>query len=418
MNQKLSINLLNLILSISDALDLASPEISLHQLRTSFIAWEMGKAAKLPSSNMDHLFIASLLHDIGALSLENKIDIHQGAVADLELHAQLGDRILRHVPMFESSAEIVRFHHTQWEVIKGRTSESQVNSSQILFLADVLERSIDRNTYILHQVDELLLKINSLSGTGLDPEIVHLFRSIAVREEFWFTLVSPRLYSVLLRNGPSRVMEVDLAFLLNFSELFRNIIDFRSRITATHSIGVATAASAISRLKGMDETETGLLEVAGNLHDLGKMVIPNSILDKPGKLSKEETAIMRQHAYFTYTILNSFGGISMIAEWAGFHHEHLDGSGYPFHISVEKLDIGSRIMAIADIFTALSEERVYHKDMSQQKILSTLRSLCAMNFLDETIFNVLESNYDEVFTLTQKKQNEAKEYYAREFAYS
>ncbi len=416
MSQKLSINLLNLILSISDAMDLASPDLSLHQLRTSFIAWELSKAAQLPSANTDQLFIASLLHDIGALSLENKIDIHQGIVSDLEIHSRLGERILKHVPMFEPSAEIVRFHHTEWQAIKGITTEPQINSSQILFLADILERAIDRKTYILHQVEGLILKINSISGTGLDPEVVQLFRSIAGREEFWLTLVSPRLYSHLLRNWPSRMIEVDLEFLINLSELFRNIIDFRSRITATHSMGVATASSILSRLKGLAETEVGLMEVAGNLHDLGKMVIPNSILDKPELLNKEETAIMRQHTYFTYTILNSVGGISAIAEWAGFHHERLDGSGYPFHLSAEKLDIGSRIMAIADIFTALSEERIYHKEMSQQEILTKIHDLCKMNFLDETIFQILDANYDEVFTLTQKKQIEAKEYYSMEFA--
>jgi len=110
------------------------------------------------------------------------------------------------------------------------------------------------------------------------------------------------------------------------------------------------------------------MEVAGNLHDLGKMVIPNSILNKPDKLNKEETAIMRQHTYFTYTVLNSIGGISQIAEWAAFHHERLDGSGYPFHLGADKLGIGSRIMAVADVFTAISEDRPYRKGMSQQEL--------------------------------------------------
>ncbi len=415
MYQNVFINLLNLILSLSDALDLASPELSQHQLRTAFIVWEISKAANLPSSDIDQLFLASLLHDVGALSLENKIDIHQGGCTDLEIHCTLGERVLKHIPIFELSSEIVRFHHTEWQALEGRTREPRIFSSQILFLADVLERSIDRQTYILLQDQELIAKISSLSGTAIAPEIVQLFKSIAVREDFWLDLVSPRLYSILLHDGPSRGIEIDLVFLKPISELFRNIIDFRSQFTATHSTGVAASASIRSRLLGLTETESGLMEVAGNLHDLGKMVIPNSILDKPDKLNKEEIAIMRQHTYFTYTVLNTIGGVTQIAEWAAFHHERLDGSGYPFHLKADKLGIGSRIMAVADIFTALSEDRPYRKGMSQQEVLSILLGLCAKNYLDRIVLQVLEENYEEVLSLTKKKQTEAKEYYEREF---
>ena len=417
MYQNVSINLLNLILSLSDALDLASPELSQHQLRTAFIAWEISKAANLPSTDIDQLFTASLLHDIGALSLENKIDLHQGEVTDTEIHCTLGERVLRLLPVFRPSSEIVRLHHTEWQTLEGRTREPRIISSQILLLADVLERSIDRQIYILHQDQELIAKISSLSGTAIVPEIVQIFKSIAVREDFWLDLVSPRLYSLLLHDGPSRGIEIDLVFLKQISELFRYIIDFRSRFTATHSTGVATSASTLSRLFGLTETETGLMEVAGNLHDLGKMVIPNSILDKPDKLNKEEIAIMRQHTYFTYTVLNTIGGILQIAEWAAFHHERLDGSGYPFHLGTDKLGIGSRIMAVADIFTALSEDRPYRPGMSQQEVLSILRELCTKNYLDRSVLRVLEENYEEVLTLTKKKQAEAKEYYEREFAH-
>jgi HD-GYP domain-containing protein (c-di-GMP phosphodiesterase class II) len=418
MYQKVSINLLNLLLSLSDALDLSCPDLAQHQLRTAFVAWEICKAANLPSTDTEQLFIASLLHDIGALSLEDKIDIHQGEVSNTEIHCILGERILKDFSVFGPASEIVRFHHTEWQALEGRSREPRIFSSQILFLADVLERSIDRQTYILHQDQELIAKINSLSGTAIAPEIVQLFKSIAVREDFWLDLVSPRLYSLLLHDGPSRGTEIDLVHLKPISELFRNIIDFRSRFTATHSTGVAASASTLSRLLGLTEIETGLMEAAGNLHDLGKMVIPNSILDKPDKLNKEETAIMRQHTYFTYTVLNSIGGISQIAEWAAFHHERLDGSGYPFHLEANRLGIGSRIMAIADIFTAVSEDRPYRKGMSQQEALSILHELCAKNYLDRVVLRVLEENYEEILTLTKKKQVEAREYYEREFARS
>jgi HD-GYP domain-containing protein (c-di-GMP phosphodiesterase class II) len=115
-------------------------------------------------------------------------------------------------------------------------------------------------------------------------------------------------------------------------------------------------------------------------------------------------------------VLNTIGGIPQIVEWAAFHHERLDGSGYPFHHMSDKLGIGSRIMAGADIFTALSEDRPYREDLSQHEVLPTLRELCAKNYLDRIVLRVLEENYEEVLTLTKKKQTEATEYYEREFA--
>jgi HD-GYP domain-containing protein (c-di-GMP phosphodiesterase class II) len=168
---------------------------------------------------------------------------------------------------------------------------------------------------------------------------------------------------------------------------------------------------------GLTEVETELMEVTGNLHDLGKMAIPTSILSKPDKLTKDEIAIMRQHTYFTYSVLNTIGGIQQVAEWAAFHHERLNGSGYPFHLEGKKLSIGTRIMAVADIFTALAEERPYRKGMKQHELLSILKDLCVKGFIDKTIVRVLEENYDEIVVLTKKRQIEALECYEQEFAH-
>jgi HD-GYP domain-containing protein (c-di-GMP phosphodiesterase class II) len=101
MYQKISINLSCLLLSLSDALDLASSELSQHQLRTAFIAWEVGNVANLSSNEMEQLFIAALLHDIGALSPEDKINIHHAEVINPEAHCILGERILKRIRMVE-----------------------------------------------------------------------------------------------------------------------------------------------------------------------------------------------------------------------------------------------------------------------------------------------------------------------------
>jgi len=219
-----------------------------------------------------------------------------------------------------------------------------VTESQILNLADAVERSINRNHFILHQVDRLKKQIATGSGFDYHSAIVDLFMDISIREDFWLDLVSPRLFSIMLHFGPFRKIEIDINELSSLTLIFRSIIDFRSKFTATHSTGVAECAVSLSKIFGLNDSEVDQMEVAGNFHDLGKLAIPNAILDKPGPLTKEEFAIVRQHPYFTYSVLNTIGGLDEIASWAGFHHEKLDGTGYPFHISSGAISTGGKIM--------------------------------------------------------------------------
>ena len=109
----------------------------------------------------------------------------------------------------------------------------------------------------------------------------------------------------------------------------RYLRDFKSRFTATHTSGVAECAVKLSGLFGSAELDVKSMMTAANFHDIGKLVIPNSILEKPGKLTVDEYAIIRCHTYYTFNTLDSIGGLQRIAEQAAYHHEKLDGSGYP-----------------------------------------------------------------------------------------
>ncbi|NOY13172.1 MAG: HD domain-containing protein [Deltaproteobacteria bacterium] len=215
--------------------------------------------------------------------------------------------------------------------------------------------------------------------------------------------------------GPFRKSEIDQKDLFSIASIFRHIIDFKSRFTATHSTGVAECAVLLSRYFGLTDSEIAQMEVAGYFHDLGKLAIPNSILEKPGKLTKAEFAVMKQHTYFTYTVLSTIGGLGPIAEWAAFHHEKLDGSGYPFHVAADKINIGARIMAVADIFTALTEDRPYRTGMEKKQIKDILISQTANNSLDERIVNILFENFDEISTEVKLKQEISKEVFERKF---
>ncbi len=417
MQRQITVNLGNLVLSLSDAMDLADPSLIQHQQRTAFVVWEMGKALDFPAERLEKIFIAALLHDIGAFSLEEKIYLRNFEVKNIETHCIRGEILLSNIPWLKNSSKIIKFHHKEWQHWNESIKNPLVFESQLLSLADSLEREIKRDHYILHQHEELIAKITSLSGTLLHPRIIDIFLKVSNREEFWLDLVSPRLYALLLNEGPFRKIEIDFSDLSLMSELFRNIIDFRSRFTATHSSGVAASASILSKVFGLTEAEIGLMEVAGNLHDIGKLAISNSILDKSGKLTKDEMAVIKSHTYYTYYVINTIKGLQQIAEWAAYHHERLDGTGYPFHCTANELSTGARIMMVADIFTALTEDRPYRKGMSKSGVVQILKQFSDRRLLDSRIVNLLFDNYEEIFSYVTEKQAAAKDFYEKQFSF-
>ena len=416
MRRHTTVNLGNLLLSLSDAMDLASPSLIQHQQRTAFIVWEMGRVANLPNERLEKNFIAALLHDIGAFSLEEKISLRNYETENVEPHCIRGEILLRNIPWLKDSSKIIRLHHKEWHHWEESIENSLVFGSQLLFLADYLERQIIRDQYILHQHEDIISKIKSFSGSLIHSRVVDLFLTVSNREEFWLDLVSPRLYSLLLNKGPYRKIEIDLADISLISKLFRNIIDFRSRFTSTHSSGVAASAAMLSKMFDLTETEIELMKVAGNLHDIGKLAIPNSILDKPGKLTKAEMAVMKSHTYYTYFVIDTIGGLQQIAEWAAYHHERLDGSGYPFHCTEAELRTGARILMVADIFTALAEDRPYRKGMSKDGIVQIIKQFSDRHLFDTKIVNLLFENYEEISSYVAEKQDISRKFYEKQFS--
>jgi len=147
------------------------------------------------------------------------------------------------------------------------------------------------------------------------------------------------------------------------------------------------------------------------------LAIPNSILDKPGSLTKEEMSVMKSHTYYTYSVINTIGGLNHIAEWAAYHHERFDGSGYPFHCVAAELSTGARILMVADIFTALAEDRPYRKGMSKDGIVHIIKQFSDHSLLDTRMVNLLFENYSEIFSYVAEKQAVAREFYEKQFAF-
>lgn len=416
MLKDISVNLGNFLLSLSDAADLSSPVIASHQIRTAYITWRICEIGKIAKPTTERIFIAALLHDIGAPTPEEKIRIHRFDDTNIEEHCRIGEMLLRTCPLLASAAPAVRYHHRMWEDWETALETPHVFESQVVQLADLLEKLINRGRYILHQVDDLKAGLAGYADQKINRKLVRLFEELAVREDFWLDLVSPRLYSLLLHHGPLSRFAIDYGETQNLTKLFRDIIDLRSRYSAAHSAGVVECATRLSRLFGMTEWEIRQMEMAGNLHDLGMLAVPGEILDKPGRLTTDEYALIKQHPYFTYSILNSIGGLEQIAEWAALHHELLDGSGYPFHVKADRLSSGARILAVADIFTALTGDRAHRKGMGKGEVQKILLDRVKDHQLAGNIVNLLCENYTEVAGAVAEKKVGIQNYYLENLA--
>ena len=303
MKNRLSVNLGNLLLSLSEIPDISNHNISQHQHRVAYIALEISICANLSQATIENIFTAALLHDIGAISEEEKISIHNFECINNSIHTIRGELLLEEIPWLKKISKIVRNHHRNWNQWDENISDPTVLASQIILLADLVERYIAPNKYILHQNIDIIDAIKKLEGISINKKIVDCFIEVSKREDFWLDLVSPRLYTLLLQNGPFKSIQIELDDILLISNLYRDLIDFKSRFTATHTSGVCACAVKISELFGLADLEVKSMKIAGNFHDIGKLIIPNSILEKPGKLTSSEFAIMRSHTYYTYIII-------------------------------------------------------------------------------------------------------------------
>jgi len=150
-----------------------------------------------------------------------------------------------------------------------------------------------------------------------------------------------------------------------------------------HSVSVSVLITIFARFLEIDREIVEQLSVGAFLHDVGKILVPEEILNKPGKLTDEEFTVMKTHVNHSIDIIKNTPGISKISlEVAALHHEKLDGGGYPFNVEGDDISEYGRIIAICDIFDALSAHRCYKKGFSHIKAFSILRNLAKSNHLD------------------------------------
>jgi len=413
------LRLSELLGALSHALDMVEGQPAGHCVRCCWIGIHVGREIALNEIEISELYYTLLLKDLGCSSnaaricqlyLTDDLNFKRDAkyidgslpqalrfvLAHTGLKAGLADRIRALITAFQTSGtapkELVetRCHRGAEIARKMRFSEAVAQGiqnldehwdgsglperitgfdipiySRIALLAQVADVF-----QISSGVEAACREVENRSGTWFDPQLTEAFKRVALKPDFWETLRADNLAAALYELEPAQELKtVDEDYLDDIAAAFAQVIDSKSPYTSGHSERVTLFTDLIAEEMGLVEDQRRWLKRAALLHDIGKLGVSNSILDKPGKLDADEWAAMRMHAAYSETILSRITAFAGLAEVAGAHHERLDGKGYPRGLKGDQIALETRIITISDIFDALTAERPYRAAMSVTKAM-------------------------------------------------
>ncbi|HRH14521.1 MAG TPA: HD domain-containing protein [Azonexus sp.] len=397
----ITINLKSAVFAVSDALDLVGVNDFQHGKRVAMIARETALLLGLPEARLENLVFAGLLHDMGVSSTaEHRRLVSDDPDVDRQTHCERAFHLMQPFAHLSLLANAVRHHHTPWTELPADLGEADAIDSNLILLADRVDTLLLRHGLdnpLFHSTD-ICREISALSGSVLQPDVVDAFLAAASREAFWIALV-PRHVQTCLNELELPLWAVTIEFpqFRHVARLISSIVDAKSHFTASHSLGVAQLSRHLGERMGFAPNSLAKMEIAGLMHDIGKLCVPDEIVEKPARLTVAEFSVMERHSFETYQILRHVPGLEIVAEWAAFHHEALNGHGYPFRRSAPTLAPEARIVAVADVFQALAQVRPYRGAQRLDEISRTLGEFAAKGILDPDIVALARDDLDNCF---------------------
>ncbi len=430
------IPLSKLVGALSYALDMAEGERPGHATRSCLISMRVAEELRLDRDARSDLFYAALLKDAGCSANSARMAALFGAddqtakrtskrvdwarplfaflwaVRTVAPGGSLGDRAERLLAVRDegkvtqslmqarcdrgaeialmlgfsrATAEAIRTLDEHWNgrgQPRGLREEEIPLAGRIICLAQTLE--------VFHGargVKAAYRMARRRSGHWFDPTLVEAIAGFRRDADFWASLSTPDLSAV---EPPDRLLTADENRLDQIADAFAQVIDAKSPWTRRHSVRVCAVATNIAVLLGLDGTAVRDLGRAAQLHDIGKLAISNRILDKPERLTDAEFAKIKEHPMLTQRILERVPGFSELASLAGAHHERLDGQGYPRGLAADELTMPMRILAVADVYDALTAERPYRSAYRPEHALEIMRTEVPRR-LDHDAFVTLEA---------------------------
>lgn len=352
-----------------------------HSQRVCYVSLELAHSLKLDCSTIKKLYVSSLLHDIGASNFLSQSHSYAHFIKE---HCIIGSDITSSFPKFNDLSTLILYHHENYDgtgsmKLKG---ENIPLISQIIRLADILDVLYDDSKSCYLQKNYISNWIKEHKDIIFSSNLVEAFLECSKKDSFWFNLENINLMDIALKNLlPEFDIYLNLYEFEKIAYIFASIIDNKNKFTARHSVGISELAYDVSKYIGYNDEKCLKMKIAGLLHDIGKLAIPNNILEKNGSLSTDQFSIIKSHVYYTKVILDKMEVISDISDWASNHHEKLNGNGYPRALISDEISEESRIMGVCDIYQALTEERPYRKGLSSKETFEIMNGMAKNNFI-------------------------------------
>ncbi len=404
----------NVVCSLSSSLDLVGITEIHHGKRVALMAACVAKKLGWDNEKQLDLLYAGMLHDCGVSTNEE----HEHLVSELDWvdvksHCMRGYEYLNSCSHFQKYATWILHHHTHWNELKILDlSEEDKLAANLIFLVDRVDFlqapyvNFNGTVDILLEIDSIVEQVLAFRGTFFSPLLVDTFVEISKKESFWLAMDSAYVDSSIYAYENfvnTQQVTMDFAMLRSITGLFSKVIDAKSHYTDEHSKYVAVIARFLALHLGFSLEQQQNIELAGLLHDLGKLRVPDSILMKQAPLEPSERARMLRHSFDTMQLIKRVFPNTRIAEWASYHHENLSGNGYPFHLDASELDLGCRIVAVADVFQALVQNRPYRKQLELAEIRTIMDDMVSDGKLDSVVVSILQEHHQECFYLAQGK---------------
>ena len=407
----MELDIVGLVSACSYALDCIEAELvhvtNRHGKRVAYISVCMAERLGIRGSALQDLAICALLHD-NALTQYISEEVHNSPDAvdekgeadkralseiasgitakKLGVHCIYGEQNIKKLPFDTDVSGVILYHHENADGTGpfGKRWDEIPLFARIIHLCDMVDvigNSCSFKDESWVKAQSFIIKYRDIL---FDGECVDAFLDVFSEENF-VSMSQDIFEEELWRKIPRQKRSCDFDTCKNIADFFAQIVDYKSEFTGKHSIGVAEKAAKLAGYMGYSRDDIEKIYMAGALHDIGKMAIGNEILEKPGRLTDEEFARMKNHAGYTYMILSDVEDFEEVCDWAALHHEKLDGTGYPFGKTADELNEPERIMACIDIYQALTESRPYKSGMTHEKACSILEDMAGKGWIDAGI---------------------------------
>lgn len=408
----MKLDLTDLIYALSFAMDKVEFELlgleTGHGRRVACLSLFMAEHAGISGEELRDYVGCCVLHDHALTEfiyeeLVKQQQVSEGAEAEFSsvinmddiahdsTHATIGERNIHLMPFRTNVNDIILYHHEHADGSGplGKTAAETNLKTQILHLADEVDIHAKMSAMTESEFDRICEWVQSQSGKMFSEAAVKLFLDAVTYDKILF-LKNKGAFVSLKRGLRTVTSEYSDEEIHNIANMYARIIDYKSEFTQSHSIGVAEKAEQMARYYGFDNEKIVRIYLAGALHDIGKLIVSNNILEKPGKLTDDEFAAMKDHASATRYILRNLKGMPDIVKWASNHHEKLNGKGYPRGLTADELGTEERLLACVDIYQALTEKRPYKDGMSHEKTIAIMTDMAEKGDIDKDIVHDMD----------------------------